>query len=113
MIFLLYIPNPDEAVDDAMLMNFIDLDNVDLSNFVFGKVSTMCGRAAYEYIEKCIQLANAADVDAVTTTAINKEAIKLAGVPYIGHTEMERIKDYVKRGLEVLKKFRVPPCFTR
>ena len=105
----------------------------------------MCGRAAYEYVEKSIQLANAREVDAVTTTTINKEALKLAGVPYIGHTEIfgaltgtedpltmfevhgmrifflsrhvslrkacdmvtkERIKDYVKRSLEVLKKIR-------
>lgn len=137
---------PAEAADDPHLMNFIDLDNVDMENFEFGKVNPMCGRAAYEYVEKSIQLANAGEVDAVTTTTINKEALKLAGVPYIGHTEIfgaltstedpltmfevhgmrifflsrhvslrdacdivtkDRIKDYVKRGLEVLKKLGV------
>ena len=140
------IQSPAEAVDNAELMNFIDLDNIDMSRFVFGKVNPMCGRAAYEYVEKSIQLANAHKVDAVTTTTINKEALKLAGVPYIGHTEIfgaltdtedpltmfevhgmrifflsrhvslrkacdmvtkERIKDYVKRSLEVLKKLGV------
>lgn len=140
------IQSPAEAVDNAELMNFIDLDNIDMSRFEFGKVNPMCGRAAYEYVEKSIQLANAHKVDAVTTTTINKEALKLAGVPYIGHTEIfgaltgtedpltmfevhgmrifflsrhvslrkacdmvtkERIKDYVKRSLEVLKKLGV------
>ncbi len=140
------IQSPAEAVDNAELMNFIDLDNIDMSRFEFGKVNPMCGRAAYEYVEKSIQLANTHKVDAVTTTTINKEALKLAGVPYIGHTEIfgaltgtedpltmfevhgmrifflsrhvslrkacdmvtkERIKDYVKRSLEVLKKLGV------
>ena len=140
------IQSPAEAVDNAELMNFIDLDNIDMSRFEFGKVNPMCGRAAYEYVEKSIQLANTHKVDAVTTTTINKEALKLAGVPYIRHTEIfgaltgtedpltmfevhgmrifflsrhvslrkacdmvtkERIKDYVKRSLEVLKKLGV------
>lgn len=140
------IDSPVEAADDPGVMNFIDLDNVDMAQFAFGKVNPMCGRAAYEYIERSIALANAHEVDAVTTTTINKEALKLAGVPYIGHTEIfgaltgtedpltmfevhgmrilflsrhvalrdacglvtkERIKDYVKRGLEVLKQLGV------
>lgn len=135
-----------EVSDDPLVMNLIDLNNVDMDRFEFGKVNPMCGRAAYEYVDKAIQLANEKKVDAVTTTTINKEALKLAGVPYIGHTEIfgaltgtedpltmfevhgmrifflsrhislrnacdmvtkERIKDYVKRSLEVLKKLGV------
>lgn len=140
------IENVAEAADDPSLMNFIDLDNINMDKFEFGKVNPMCGRAAYEYVEKSIQLANSRKVDAVTTTTINKEALKLAGVPYIGHTEIfgaltetedpltmfevhgmrifflsrhvslrnacdivtkDRIKDYVKRSLDVLKKLGV------
>lgn len=82
------ITKASDAVDDPVLMNFIDMDNIDMEKFEFGKVNPMCGRAAYEYVEKSIQLANAGEVDAVTTTTINKEALKLAGVPYIGHTEI-------------------------
>ena len=44
------IQSPAEAVDDAELMNFIDLDNIDIIRFEFGKVNNMCGRAAYEYV---------------------------------------------------------------
>lgn len=137
------IQEPAEAVEDNQLLNFIDLDNVDMSEFAFGKVNPMCGRAAYEFIERAIAFAMYRQVDAVTTTTINKEALKMAGVPYIGHTEIfgaltktedpltlfevqgmrilflsrhvslkkacemvtkERIEDYVRRGLAVLRQ---------
>lgn len=137
------IAGPEDAIDDGNVLNFINIHNIDMKQFSFGKVSSMCGRAAYEYIERAIQLAIDRKVDAVTTTTINKEAIKLADVPYIGHTEIfgaltgtkdpltlfevqgmrilflsrhvslkhacemvtkSRIKDYVKRGITVLKQ---------
>lgn len=82
------IENPKEAVDDGNILNVINISNIDMEKFSFGKVNPMCGRAAYEYIEQAIKLAMDREVDAVTTTTINKEAIKLAGVPYIGHTEI-------------------------
>jgi 4-hydroxythreonine-4-phosphate dehydrogenase len=48
----------------------------------------MCGKAAYEYIAKSIELANAGKVDAVATTPINKESLRAGGINYIGHTEI-------------------------
>ena len=48
----------------------------------------MCGRAAYEYIEKSIELANAGEVAAVSTTPINKESLKAGNINFIGHTEI-------------------------
>lgn len=81
-----------EKVSDADfsngVMNLIDLDNVDLSQFAYGKVSGMCGKAAFAYIAKCIDLANARKVDAVATTPINKESLHAGNVPFIGHTEI-------------------------
>ena len=82
------IKEPDEAVDEKGVLNLIDLDNVDMDTFAYGKVSGMCGKAAYEYIAKSIELANAGQVDAVATTPINKESLHAAEVPYIGHTEI-------------------------
>lgn len=72
----------------AGVVNLLDLDNVDMSRFEIGRVSGMCGRAAYEYIEAAIALANAGEADAVATTPINKESLRAGGVPYIGHTEI-------------------------
>jgi 4-hydroxythreonine-4-phosphate dehydrogenase len=69
-------------------LNLVHRDNIDLASFRHGEVQAMCGRAAYDYIETAIDLAMAGAVDAVATTAINKEALKAAGVPHIGHTEI-------------------------
>lgn len=70
------------------ILNLIDLGNVDMAKFEFGKVNGMCGKAAYEYIAKCIELANEGKVDAVATTPINKESLRAGGINYIGHTEI-------------------------
>lgn len=70
------------------ILNLIDLDNVDMSVFKLGQVDGMCGKAAYEYIAKSIELANNKEVAAVSTTPINKESLKAGGVNFIGHTEI-------------------------
>ncbi|MBO8416109.1 MAG: 4-hydroxythreonine-4-phosphate dehydrogenase PdxA [Proteobacteria bacterium] len=81
-----------EKVSDADfsngVLNLIDLDNVDMNEFAYGKVSGMCGKAAYAYIAKCIDLANKREVDAVATTPINKESLHAGNIPFIGHTEI-------------------------
>lgn len=82
------IQKPAEGQYEKGILNLIDLDNVDMDAFAFGKVSGMCGKAAYEYIAKSIELANAGEVDAVSTTPINKEALKAGNVNFIGHTEI-------------------------
>lgn len=82
------IEEPAQGKYEKGILNLIDLDNVDMTQFAFGKVSAMCGKAAYEYIAKCIELANEKKVAAVATTAINKESLRAAKVPYIGHTEI-------------------------
>lgn len=82
------IEEPKQGQYEPGIINLIDLKNIDMSKFAFGVVSAMCGKAAYEYIEKCIMLANNGDVDVVATSCINKEALRAAGVPYIGHTEI-------------------------
>ncbi len=79
---------PEEGVFEEGVLNVIDLKNIDMSQFEFGKVSAMCGKAAFEYIEKSISLAMDKKADAVATTPINKEALKAGNIPYIGHTEI-------------------------
>lgn len=82
------VNNPEEGRYERNVLNLIDLGNVDMDKFEFGKVSGMCGKAAYEYIEKSIQLANEGKVDAVSTTPINKESLKAGSINFIGHTEI-------------------------
>ena len=70
------------------VLNLIDLDNIDMEKFEFGKVSGMCGKAAFGYIKKSIELAMAGKADAVATTPINKESLRAGEINFIGHTEI-------------------------
>lgn len=82
------VDDMSQCVFEEGIMNLIDLDNIDMEKFEFGKVSAMCGQAAYEYIEKSISLAMEGKADAVATTPINKESLHAAEVNFIGHTEI-------------------------
>ncbi len=82
------VKEPSEGRYEPNILNLIDLDNIDMSQFEFGKVSGMCGKAAYEYIAKSIELANDGKVAAVATTPINKESLKSGNINFIGHTEI-------------------------
>ncbi|MBQ6550426.1 MAG: 4-hydroxythreonine-4-phosphate dehydrogenase PdxA [Lachnospiraceae bacterium] len=82
------IEDPEDGEYVPGVLNLIDLDNVDMERFTVGEISGMCGKAAYEYIEKSIELANARRVAAVATPPINKESLRAGGVDFIGHTEI-------------------------
>ena len=82
------VSDMSQCVFEEGIMNLFDLDNIDMDKFQFGKINAMCGRAAYEYIEKSIALAMSGEADAVATTPINKESLHAAEVNYIGHTEI-------------------------
>jgi len=69
-------------------LNLIDLANVDAGKLVLGEVSGMCGKAAFEYIAKSVELAKGRKAAAVATGPINKESLKAGGIPHIGHTEI-------------------------
>lgn len=84
--------NPIRNVADACFVpqsiDVIDLGVAVPDRLRIGQVQALGGEAAAAYIRKAIELARAGDVGAVVTAPINKEALKLAHVPYIGHTEM-------------------------
>jgi len=61
---------------------------VDLAQLQFAKVQAMAGQAAYDAVVKAIELAMAGEIDAIVTSALNKEALNLAGHNYDGHTEL-------------------------
>lgn len=59
----------------------------DLS-IVPGVVSAAAGRAAYDLIVRAVADAQAGVVDAVATAPVSKEAFRLAGLPWAGHTDL-------------------------
>jgi 4-hydroxythreonine-4-phosphate dehydrogenase len=79
-------------------MEVLDLGNVDMATLPRCEVSAAAGRAAYEYIERAVSLAQAGDIDAIVTAPVNKEALAAAGVQHSGHTEilaqLSRTRDF-------------------
>ena len=69
-------------------ITLLDMHNLDIDDVEIGKVSSLTGRAAVEYVIKATELAMEGQVDAIATAPLNKEAIQLAGYHYIGHTEI-------------------------
>ncbi|KAF0134586.1 MAG: 4-hydroxythreonine-4-phosphate dehydrogenase [Candidatus Saganbacteria bacterium] len=88
--------NPIKKVSDAKFISgtidVIDLENI--KKVKMGRLSSACGKASIEYVEKAIDLAIEKKIDAIVTAPINKEAIQKAGFKYQGHTEIlaERTK---------------------
>jgi 4-hydroxythreonine-4-phosphate dehydrogenase len=79
-------------------IDLVDLNNITFAEFDYGKVNKKAGKASLEYIYRGIDLAMTGQVDAVVTGPIHKEAIKAAGSPFAGHTEIfatrTKTKDY-------------------
>lgn len=69
-------------------LNVVDFDNVDMEKYELGKISAMCGQAAYEYIVAAIDCVKEGKGVAVATAPINKEALHKSGHKFPGHTEI-------------------------
>lgn len=82
------IENPKDGDYNNKTLNLVNVDNIDMNKFEPGKVSGMCGKAAFEYLAKSIDYAMEGKVKAIATTPLNKESFKAGNVPYIGHTEV-------------------------
>jgi 4-hydroxythreonine-4-phosphate dehydrogenase len=82
------IEEPGEARFEYGTLDVIDLRNVDMKKLEFGKVSAMCGDAAFGYVKKAIDLAMAKKLDGTVTGPIHKESINIAGHHFSGHTEI-------------------------
>ena len=79
-----------EAAFEPGVVDVLDLKNIDLAKLTYGRVNPMAGRAAYEYVAKAVELALKGEIEAIVTSALNKEALNLAGYHYAGHTEILR-----------------------
>jgi 4-hydroxythreonine-4-phosphate dehydrogenase len=68
-----------------------DAELVDLSlvdEVQFGTVRATYGEASYKYILEALKYTFSGEVSAVVTAPVNKAALRLAGVPFTGHTEL-------------------------
>ncbi|MFQ5964288.1 MAG: 4-hydroxythreonine-4-phosphate dehydrogenase PdxA [Candidatus Scalinduaceae bacterium] len=80
------------AMESANGINLLDLDNISIQNTSYHKPSPECGRASVEYVLEGTKLAMEGKIDALVTAPISKEAIKIAGFEFVGHTELLKEK---------------------
>ena len=75
------------GLDTNVLRNLhtVDIQSRDIE---IGKPSEISGKVAIESIEKAVGMCLNGTVQGICTAPISKEAIKMAGSPYIDHTEM-------------------------
>lgn len=91
---LLALPCDYPVVSEAELDETPDPDGIIIDvgseshKVRWGELSRAAGQTAIACIEAGARLALAGRLDAIATAPINKEALKLAGSPFPGHTEM-------------------------
>jgi len=81
------IRDAGEALYEPGTIDCIDLDIVP-AGLPFGRLSAGGGEAAYRFIGRAVQLAQAGISGAICTAPLNKEALHAAGHKYPGHTEL-------------------------
>jgi len=79
---------PGDAAGGDGAINVLDMREINTSQFTPGIPQASCGRAAYRYIIKAIELTMDGEAAGVVTNPISKESLKLAGIDYPGHTEI-------------------------
>lgn len=70
--------------------DYRDITNISLTGFHFGRISKMGGKAAFESIVAGVEAAQKNEINALVTAPINKEELRLLGLPkqQPGHTEI-------------------------
>jgi 4-hydroxythreonine-4-phosphate dehydrogenase len=83
--------HPIEKASDTLgkfgAIDIIDMHNLDWAKVKAGQLSADCGRAAWEFMEKAVQLTLNHEVSTMANAPINKEATMLAGYTGLGHLE--------------------------
>ncbi len=66
----------------------LDCQTIDAGLVRPGEIQASCGRAAFEYIQVAIEKTVAGKFAALVTGPIHKQALTMARIPFLGHTEM-------------------------
>ncbi|RDU99493.1 4-hydroxythreonine-4-phosphate dehydrogenase PdxA [Trinickia dinghuensis] len=81
------IASPAEAQFRCGEVDCIDLALIP-DDLPYGKLSSIAGDAAYQYIARTVELTSKGELDAICTAPLNKEALHAGGHIFPGHTEM-------------------------
>jgi 4-hydroxythreonine-4-phosphate dehydrogenase len=82
------IGSPVEAVSSGNHLHMISIRNAGLPATPVTKPTTAGGKASVRFIRKAVELAMLTQIDGIVTAPIAKEALRMAGLPWPGHTEM-------------------------
>ena len=80
------INDPDESSPSPGAIEIIDVG--DFNNFEKGRPTPEGGKASVSYIKRAVEFALDKKIDGIVTAPISKEALKMAGFNWPGHTEM-------------------------
>jgi 4-phospho-D-threonate 3-dehydrogenase / 4-phospho-D-erythronate 3-dehydrogenase len=94
--YLQSVSNPAEGRYIPGTVDVLDLADEHPGPFLLGIAAKENGAAAVAYVERAIALAITGEVDAIATAPLNKEAMRAAGFPYDGHTELLAVKTGTK-----------------
>ncbi|NEJ73954.1 4-hydroxythreonine-4-phosphate dehydrogenase PdxA [Rhizobium phaseoli] len=81
------IASVNDAVSDTKLIPVLNVSNLP-DDLPIGQVDARAGRASYDYVVRAVDEALAGNIGAIVTAPINKEAMKMGGLNYPGHTEI-------------------------
>lgn len=73
---------------EPIVFGMTDPDEIAQAGIVQGKISPAGGKAAFQAVEAAVNAALSGEIDAIATAPINKESLRAANVPFIGHTEI-------------------------
>jgi 4-hydroxythreonine-4-phosphate dehydrogenase len=90
--YLRSVGRPAEGQYTPGTVDVLDLSSEHPGPFPLGVAAKDNGAAAVAYVEKAIALALTGEVHAIATAPLNKEAMRAAGFPYDGHTELLAVK---------------------
>jgi 4-phospho-D-threonate 3-dehydrogenase / 4-phospho-D-erythronate 3-dehydrogenase len=76
------------SLEEADGPSILDLREIAATNYETGSINAATGKAGYRYVTEAIDATVAGKVDAVTTGPLNKEALRMAEIPFPGHTEI-------------------------
>lgn len=82
------IPAPTAAAFDGKALEVLDLGLIDVQKLKISVVDAEVGKAAVLYTQEAGRMAMNGTIDAIVSAPLNKEAMRAAGYPYEGQTQI-------------------------
>ena len=73
---------------EPIVFGMLHVDEIQQAGISPGRISAAGGHAAFDAIEAAVRAIQKGEIDAIATAPLNKESLRAAGIPYIGHTEI-------------------------